>query len=129
MTADEILEKIMQDGKVDVQEVNALENMVKADWVVDHHEVELLFKVNNAIGDNDEACPQWTKFFIATVTRLLVADMDTPGTIDTEEGNWLGNVFEKYSVGNKTENDLMHEIKNTTTAIHGKIGEVIKPYE
>ena len=128
MTAEEILEKIMKDGTVDSQEVTALENMVNADWVVDQNEVELLFKVNQAIGDNDEDCPEWTKFFVATVTRLLVADMETPGTIDTEEGDWLGNLFEQNAVGNKTEKDLIYEIQNTTTSINGKISELIKPF-
>ena len=128
MTADEILEKIMKDGTVDSQEVEALEEMVKADWIVDRHEVELLFKVNKAVGENDEDCPQWSKFFVATVTRLLVADMETPGTIDAEEGDWLGTVFESNQAGNKTEKDLMFEIQNTTTDISGKISELIKPF-
>ena len=128
MTADEILKKIMRDGTVDSQEVDALEQMVKADWVVDRHEVELLFRVNKAVGENDEACPQWSKFFVATVTRLLIADMETPGTIDADEGDWLGKVFEENAIGNKTEKDLMFEIQNTTTSIAGKIGDLIKPF-
>ena len=129
MTADEILEKIMKDGVVDKREIDALERLVKADWVVDRHEVELLFKVNKAIGENDDQCPGWTRFFVATVTRLIVADMETPGTIDADEGDWLGEVFEAHSVGNDTEKQLIYDIQNTTTSVSGKISKLMKPFE
>ncbi|MEM8733762.1 MAG: hypothetical protein AAGG44_06060, partial [Planctomycetota bacterium] len=58
-----------------------------------------------------------------TITKMLVMDMETPGEIDTEEGNWLGTLFDQYSVGNATESRLCKEIKETTTKIEGKIQE------
>jgi len=129
MTADEILEKIMKDGVVDKKEVDALERMVNSDWVVDRHEVELLFRVNKAIGDDDDKCSEWTRFFVATVTRLIVADMETPGTIDADEGDWIGEVFEAHTVGNDTEKQLIDDIQKTTTSVKGKIGELMKSFD
>lgn len=121
--ADNILNEIIASAHVDPGQVKALEGFVNADWVVDHDETELLFKVNQALADNDEACPEWSDFFVSTVTKMLVMDMETPGEIDSEEGNWLGSLFDQYSVGNFTETRLCNEIKETTTKIEGKILE------
>ena len=129
MTADEILEKIMRDGVVSCSEVDALERLVKADWIVDRNEVELLFKVNKAIGDGDEHCPEWTDFFVSTVTRLIVEDLDSPGVIDQEEGDWLGNVFRENKCENASEKKLIFRIQNTTTEIQGSVSEFLAPFE
>ena len=129
MMADEILNRILEDGKVDAEEVSALEAMVNGDWVVDRDEVELLFRVNHAIGNKDEECPQWSKFFVATVTRLVVNDLDTPGEISEDEGNWLGEVLEANRVQNDSEKKLIFEIQNTTTKILGKLADSMAPFE
>lgn len=124
--ADGILNDILSSHKVDAAQVKALEGFVNADWVVDHEETELLFKANQALGENDEHCPEWSDFFVSSVARVVVMDMETPGEIDEQEGNWLGGLFEQYGTGNNSESRLCAEIKKTTSKIEGKAAEKLQ---
>jgi hypothetical protein len=121
--ADSILHQIITTQEVDAGQVEKLEGFVNSDWIVDHDETELLFKVNQAIAGNDEGCPEWTNFFANTVTKIIVLDMETPGEIDAEEGDWIGGLFEQYSVGNQTESHLCDELRKATTRVEGKIAD------
>ncbi|MFK7736054.1 MAG: hypothetical protein AB8B50_08510 [Pirellulaceae bacterium] len=120
---DSILNQIITTHEVDANQVAKLEGFVNSDWIVDQDETELLFKVNQAIAGNDEGCPEWSSFFVNTVTKMIVLDMETPGEIDAKEGDWIGGLFEQYSVGNLTEASLCEELKKTTSKIEGKIAD------
>lgn len=125
--ADSILSEILSNRRVSVDQVKSLEQFVKKDWVVDRSEAELMFKINQALGDNDEDCPEWCDFFVATVTRLVVMDMESPGEIDVSEGDWLGGLFEQYSIKNSAEQRLCSEIATNTSKIEGKLASRVKP--
>ena len=127
--ADALIQKILANGNVTADEVRSLEKSVESDWVIDKSEVELLFRANKAIGEKDEDCPEWTAFFVKTVTRLVVLDLFTPGEIDQEEGDWLADLIDSHSTGNFSENQLMSEIRNTTSSISGRLGERMKSFE
>ncbi|MEM7476455.1 MAG: hypothetical protein AAF483_15805 [Planctomycetota bacterium] len=124
-TADEVLAQILDSGVVTAAQVGALQKCVDADWVVDKQEAETLLRANHALGENDEDCPEWGDFFIASITKLLVRDMETPGEIDPQEGDWLGNALELHGVNNSSQQRLLREIKETTSKIEGKAKDFI----
>ena len=45
LNADQILNKVMADGAIDADEVQALRRKLQQDWIVDREEVELLFSL------------------------------------------------------------------------------------
>jgi len=123
----EVLKKVVADAAINAEQVQELENFVRQDWVIDQDEAKFLFRVNHAIGEYDENCPQWTKFFVTSIARMVVFDMNTPGQIDTAEGDWLGEMFDEFSVGNESESALIADLKKTTSSISGKIAQRIQP--
>lgn len=123
----EVLKKVVEDASINADQVRELESFVRQDWVIDDQEGKFLFRVNHALGAEFESCPEWTSFFVNSITRFAVLDMNTPGQIDESEGNWLGDMLDEYSVGNVSENQLLAEIKKTTTSIAGKLGQRIQP--
>ena len=86
LTPEQIVEKIVAEKTVTPELIQALQAHIRADWVVDHAEVEMLFACNQAIDHADQKCPEWIQFFTDKVARLIVMDMDTPGEIDAAEG-------------------------------------------
>ncbi len=125
--ADQLLDTIIENKTVNAEQVKALDAYIHADWVVDHEEAEHLFRVNHALADNVEACPEWCDFFRNAVVRLLVMDMETPGEIDQQEGDWLGSLVEKYRVGNVSEHMLFSEIQKMTSKIEGAAASFLSP--
>jgi hypothetical protein len=121
LSADKILEKILSDGIVEADEVEALREKLEQDWVVDHSEVELLFRVNHSLGGKAEDCPEWTAFFVDNVSRLLILDLDTPGEIDEAEGDWLAGLLDRYGAANVTEEALLSALQKSATRIAGKV--------
>ena len=84
LTANEVLQQIISTKKVTAADVKILSDKVKENWKIDLNEAEILFKVNKSIGD---ACPEWTEFFVNSISQLIVMDMNTPGEIDSPEGD------------------------------------------
>ena len=122
-----IFENVLQSRTINDQIVKELESKVNEDWIVGHHEVELLFKVNHAIGDQDQKCPQWTEFFKTAVCRSVVFDLESPGEIDVKEGDWLASIVQKYSVKNDSEKSLFQAIRKNATHIAGQLANTLKP--
>ena len=128
LTANEVLQQIVSTKKVTAADVKILSDKVKEDWTIDLNEAEILFKVNHYIGDADNQCPEWTEFFVNSISRLIVMDMNTPGEINDSEGDWLADMFKAHAGGNKTQKSLVHELQSLAGKIGGRIGEQIEPF-
>jgi len=125
LTAIEVLRQIDSTKKVTAADVKILSDKVNANWKIGLGEAEILFKINKSI---DEACPEWTEFFVSSISRLIVMDMNTPGEINDSEGDWLADMFEAHAADNSTQKSLVEELRNLSGRIGGRIGEQIKPY-
>ena len=125
----EVISQIVDSKSINPEQVDRLEKFVAEDWVIDQDEVHLLFRINQSIGPKDEDCPSWTKFFISSVSRLVVMDMNTPGQIDEAEGNLLAELLDQYATANETENQLLWDLRNTTSSIGGKLADRIQSFE
>ena len=125
LTANEVLQQIISTKKVTAADVKILSDKVKENWKIDLNEAEILFKVNKSIGD---ACPEWTEFFVNSISQLIVMDMNTPGEIDDSEGDWLADMFQAHDAGNATQDSLVNELRNLSGKIGGRIGEQFQPH-
>jgi predicted transcriptional regulator len=122
----EVIKEIVGDQTISAEQVRTLEKYVKEDWVIDQNEAKLLFRMNKALKSNHDDCPEWTKFFVTSISRFVVMDMNSPGEIDETEGDWLAEMLDEYSVENASEKQLILEIQKCTTSIKGKLGERIE---
>ena len=123
----DILKNIFDSCSISAEQVKHLEDFVQQDWVIDKNEAEQLLRVNHALNQNDENCPEWSDFFVTSISRLIIFDMNSPGEIDAEEGDWMTSMLEKYSIGNKSEKQLMRKIQKLASSIKGKLSDQIQP--
>ena len=125
----EILKQVVQDTEINADQVKELERFVKQDWVIDQDEAKFLFRVNEALGSNHDDCPEWSQFFVTSISRFVVMDMNSPGEIDEAEGNWLAEMLDEFSVDNESEKKLIYEIQKTTSSIGGTLGQRIQSFD
>ena len=121
----EILKKVVELGKITPEEVKAIEAYLESDGIIDQSEAKLLFRINHALESNHDDCDEWIEFFVTNICRYVVMDMNTPGQIDAEEGDWLAEMFDDYSIDNVAEQALIRDIKKLTSSIDGRIRERI----
>jgi hypothetical protein len=121
----ELLRTIVESKAIDASQVDSLQKMIHADWVVDHDEGEWLFRANHALGGAGDQCFEWPQFFSENICRLITRDLDSPGEIDQKEGDWLGQMLETYSCGNETEQRFLAELRRSTTSVAGKAAEFL----
>ena len=122
-----VIANIVEKRSIDADQVRQLENFVAEDWVIDETEIRLLFQVNQALGQRDSECPEWPRFFIRSVNRLVVMDMNTPGQIDEPEGDLLFDLLEQFAAGNDSEDQLLRDLSETTRTIAGRLATRIQP--
>ena len=48
-------------------------------------------------------------------------------TVLVSEGDWLGGLFDQYSIGNHAEKRLCSEIASSTSKIEGKLASRVSP--
>ncbi len=122
-----VLNEIFDSCSINAEQVKYLEDFVRQDWVIDKNEAEQLLRVNHALNQNDESCPEWSAFFVTSISRLIIFDMNSPGEIDADEGDWMASMLDKYSIGNKSEKQLLLEIQKLASSIKGKLSDQIQP--
>ena len=125
----EVLQQVVQDAAINADQVKELEGFVNADWVIDEDEAKFLFRVNKALGDSEHVCPEWTEFFVRSISRFVVMDLNTPGEIDEAEGDWLADMMNEFSIDNESERKLIFELRKTTSSIGGKLGTWIQSFD
>lgn len=104
MTAEEIIRHLVTDGKISTEAVQLLERKLDLDWVVTGDEAEMLFQINQHVGQHEENCATWTDLYVHAITQYLVFDMNTPGEVSTDEAEWLRKHVDASS--NLSPNDI-----------------------
>lgn len=123
-TPHEILEHVRDGGTLDQQGIDFLAGHLNKDWVIDLHEAEFLFQVNEAIGDRDEEMPGWTQFFAEQIAKLLLFDLHTPGELCETEGNWLADQLQKFGCGNQSEQVMLEMIRDQAQSLNGRFAQL-----
>jgi hypothetical protein len=116
----QVLECILADGIVDADEVETLKSHIGRDWRIDRDEAELMLEINRAGLPTGQHAAGWRSLFVEALTRYVVFDLNTPGEVDPEEGDWLGARLELGAIG-ETELALMREIRKTASKVSGRL--------
>lgn len=107
---DQLKKEILDDGKIDREEVERLRKTLYADGKIDHEEADFLFELNDAVSGKKND-PAWNQFFVQAISDYLLKDERSPGVIDEDEGRWL---VEKIGADGKVdgvEKQLLNNLK------------------
>jgi hypothetical protein len=110
---------ILEDGIVDADEVNMLRKVIYGEGgaggsSVDRTEADLLFDINDACTgkDNDAS---WATFFTEAITKHVLEDEESSGTIDEDEAGYLIGKIKGDGQVDKMELDLLVNICEKAT--------------
>jgi|SaaInl7_100m_RNA_FD_contig_31_1274633_length_2087_multi_10_in_0_out_0_2 hypothetical protein len=110
---------ILDDGIVDADEVDMLGKVIygaggAGGSSVDRAEADLLFDLNDACTGKDND-PSWAAFFTEAITKHVLEDEESPGTIDDDESNYLIEKIKGDGQVDKMEIDLLVNICEKAT--------------
>lgn len=113
---DDLAQKIITEKAINADEVKLIRQHVFSeakileraleDGVVDRHEAETLFAINDAVtdGTSDES---WPTLFIEALTSHVLKDEISPETLDTDEARFLVTMVVKDAKVDAAELELM----------------------
>jgi hypothetical protein len=102
--------QIIEDGKVDADEVQSLRKLVLSDGKIDREEADTLFRINDKVssGDND---PSWGQFFSEAIAQYVLEDDATPNVVSEEEASYLKGNIDKDGTVDAAERALLTLLK------------------
>lgn len=83
---DLIVANIVAAGRVTPDETMQMRRLVYAGPIIHRTAAEKIFVANGAAS---ESCPQWTDFFVETITTFLVEQTPPHGYVDQDNARWL----------------------------------------
>lgn len=112
MSLDNLKKSILEDGKIDENEVAQINEFIFKDGVIDQQEADFIFDLNSACSNADNA-PSWQPLFVKAISSYLLDDENSPNAIDESEAKWLiSKIGEDGQVDNNEKALLVH-LKNT----------------
>jgi hypothetical protein len=93
----EALERMSAAGRITAEDVLTMRRQVFADGVVEAHEAEWLFALNDACHD---CPPEWREFFVEALVDYTVHQAEPHGYVSPENADWL---VDRISLGGKVE--------------------------
>jgi hypothetical protein len=84
----EALRRMAEKGRMTAEDVLVLRRKVFTDGVVEAHEAEWLFALNDACGDDSNA-PEWPVFFVEALVDYTVHQAEPHGYVSPDNGRWL----------------------------------------
>lgn len=113
---DELKKRILEDGVIDVEEVEILKKELYADGQIDRQEADFLFDLNDATsGEQNHA--SWQQFFVEAISSHLLNDEKSPGQIDKAEADWLVARVEGDGTYDDNEKALLQNLKAKATSM------------
>jgi uncharacterized tellurite resistance protein B-like protein len=120
-TIREMMPKILSDGKIDPQEVDALSELIYADGTIDREEADFLVVLNRRI---ERVSPAFERFYFAALKRHVL----THGVIDAEKTDWLKRVICSDSRANSRERRLLRELRGEAVRVCPEFEELCRVY-
>jgi len=122
MSLEELKTSVIEDGKVDADEVEQIRTAIYAEdgdegAAVSRAEADMLFDINDAVTGNADNDPGWTPLFIEGVTKHVLEDETSPGVIDDDESTYLIDRIGKDGQCDSTELALLINITSKATSI------------
>lgn len=105
---------ILEDGRIDKDEVRQIRTKIYADGVIDQDEAEFLFALNDATSDND---PAWKPLFVNAIGSYVLDDLESPGAVDAEEAQWLVEKIKADGEVDENEAALIEYIRRQAISV------------
>jgi uncharacterized membrane protein YebE (DUF533 family) len=102
-----LINSILEDGKIESEEVQKLREAIFADGEVDKKEAEALFQLNDSATEKD---PSFKDLFVEGIKSYILAD----GEIDEEEEKFLLEHISKDGQVDENEKALLETLAAET---------------
>lgn len=99
----DLVKNILEDGKIDAQEVEQLREKIFTDGIVDKEEAEALFKLNDKA---EEKCPEFKELFVEGIKSYILADDE----LDEDEAEFLKEHILKDGEVDENEKALLEAL-------------------
>ena len=127
MNLDTLKKSILEDGKIDANEVAQIREFVFKDGEIDQHEADLLFDLNTECSDAENDA-SWQPLFVEAISSFLLDDENSPNAIDEVEAKWLiSKIGEDGQVDNNEKALLIH-LKDKAQSMPASLSEYINKY-
>ncbi len=107
-TLRELMEKFLDDGRIDSAEIESLSDLIYSKGVIDRGEAEFLIDLHRRV---ERPSPGFEKFFYQAIKRHVLTD----GKIDAEEAEWLREMIFADGRVDKRELKLLRELRGEAT--------------
>ena len=98
-----LMEKFLADGKIDGQEIEALDGLLSAGREIGRDEAEFLIEMHKRV---ERVSPAFERFFYRSIKRYVLAD----GGIDANEAAWLRRMIFADGKVDEREKKLLREL-------------------
>lgn len=88
----DLTERAMVDGTISAEEILGLRREAWSDGAMDLEKAEALFAANDRL---KEVTPEWTDFFVETLTEFIVNGGDPHGYVDDAKADWLATHIDR----------------------------------
>lgn len=124
-TLEQLKKELLEDGLIDAQEVQKLQEVLYADGVIDKDEANFLFELNDAVSGHANH-PSWNQFFVKAITSFLLEDEVSPREIDDEEAEWLYSKVIGDGQVDGVEKKLLQNLKKEAKSFPTKLESLLK---
>jgi len=123
-TLDQLKKDLLEDGIIDAQEVQELQEVLYADGIIDKDEANFLFEINDAVSGHNNH-PSWNQFFVKAISSFLLEDEKSPGEIDDDEAEWLYSKVIGDGNVDGVEKELLNHLKKTAKTFPAKLEKLL----
>ena len=93
MDLNELKDKYLEDGVMDLEECTEFRTVVFEDGKVDLEELRIATEIQNAVSGADN-CPEWRQLYTDIILSYALQDENTPGVVDADEAQTLITLLE-----------------------------------
>ncbi len=126
----DIAHMVLEDCKIEPNEVEMMRQSVLEDGAIDQEEAEILFAINDAIGeDGDCSCIEFNDFFVEMITAFLLSDELSDGRLDDAEWDWLKAMISEDDDLSSSEIKLLASIAEVSSSVPANFFEFTQQFE
>lgn len=117
----ELRDQILEDGKIDAEEVAVIKATIYEDGVIDAEEVSFLFELNDGVSGevND---PGWKELFVEAIAANILED----GVIDEEETSLLVDKIQGDGTVDDVERALLEYLKSNAKVFPEELAKLLE---
>lgn len=124
MELNELKAILLDDGVIDAQKVELLQNELYYDGVIDTNEANFLFEINDAVSGKNNSI-EWEHFFIKAISDYLLNDTSSPNVIDYEETAWLLEKIDQDGKVDCIERELLLNLKERANSFPQELEKLL----